>query len=110
MNFLRLINLTHENKLTINDVNKQIDQIVEKMNPSKIKKNKAPASKGEGDNFHPIDAYTAFAGYYVLADGIDSGGKELKSLEEIVGKTLTDRAANAKENAFKQAQDIRSSN
>ena len=43
------------------------------------------------------------------ADGIDSGGKELKSLEEIVGKTLTDRAANAKENAFKQAQDIRSS-
>ena len=99
-----------KNKLTIDDVNKQIDEIVEKMNPSKIKKKKTSASKDEGNNFHPIDAYTAFASYYVLsADGIDSGGKELKSLEEIVGKTLTDIAEDAAENAFKQAQDIRAS-
>ena len=88
--------------LSLEEVNSRIDELVEKMSPSKIKKNKKAKSKSNGTELTE-DLFVLHAGFWVLsADGQDKDNKELSSLADIVGDDLVKGLDRNRKESYKE--------
>ena len=88
--------------LSLEEVNSRIDELVEKMSPSKIKKNKKAKSKPNGTELTE-DFFVLHAGFWVLsADGTDKDNKELSSLADIVGDELVKGLNQNRKESYKE--------
>ena len=97
-------------KLTMDEVDSRIDELIEKMNPSKIKKNKETKSKGNVSEMTE-DLFILYSGFWVLssdgrgkvgAKSKDAEDKELASLADIVGDDLVKTLDQNRESSYEK--------
>ena len=88
--------------ISLDEVDSRIDALIEKMNPSKIKKDKKAGTKSKGSDLTE-DLFVLHAGFWVLsADGVDKDNKELASLADIVGDDLVKGLDQDRESSYKE--------
>jgi uncharacterized tellurite resistance protein B-like protein len=101
-NFSEICSEESTEAISLEEVNSRIDALIEKMNPSKIKKDKKAGTKSKSSDLTE-DLFVLHAGFWVLsADGVDKDNKELASLADIVGDDLVKGLDQDRESSYKE--------